>query len=47
METITYLNLKVGETPITRIIDLHMENGVNQYGRAHVEGEVTDRKSVV
>ncbi len=41
METITYLNLKVGETPITRIIDLHMENGVNQYGRAHVEGEVT------
>lgn len=40
METITYLNLKVEGTPITKVLKLDIENGVDTYGKAYVEGEV-------
>lgn len=40
METITYLNLKVEGAPITRILKLDIENGIDMYGKAYVEGEV-------
>ena len=38
METITYLNLKVEGTPITRVLTMDIENGIDMYGKAYVEG---------
>lgn len=40
METITHLNLKVEGTPINRILKMDIENSINTYGHAYVEGEV-------
>lgn len=39
METITYLNLKIEGTPITRVLELNIENGLDMYGKAYIEGE--------
>lgn len=41
METITYLNLKVEGTPITRVLTMDIENGIDMYGKAYVEGETS------
>ena len=40
METITYLNIKVEGTPITKITRINIENAVGTYGTAKVTGEV-------
>lgn len=40
METITYLNLKTDVSPINRLLSLKMENAMNKYGTAKLEGEV-------
>lgn len=39
METITFLNLKVEGTPITKITRLVIQNRIHTYGKAVVEGE--------
>ena len=41
METITYLNLNVEGTPISKVTALEIEHGVNMYGTAVLTGEVT------
>lgn len=41
METITYLNLKVEGTPISKVTALEIEHGVNMYGTAMLTGEVS------
>ncbi len=40
METITYLNLKTDVSPINRLLSLKVENAMNRYGTAKLEGEV-------
>lgn len=41
METITYQNLKVEGTPISKVTELEIDNGLNAYGTATVTGEVS------
>ena len=41
METITYLNLKVEGIPITRVLTMDIDNGIDMYGKAYVEGETS------
>ncbi|MBD5466446.1 MAG: hypothetical protein HDR22_11680 [Lachnospiraceae bacterium] len=41
METITYLNLKVEGTPISKVTALEIDHGMNGYGSATVTGEVS------
>lgn len=41
METITYLNLKVEGTPITKVTHLEIRNAMNKYGSATITGEVS------
>lgn len=41
METITYLNLKVEGTPISKVTALEIDHGMNGYGKATVTGEVS------
>lgn len=41
METITYLNLKVEGTPITKVTALEIDHGMNGYASATVTGEVS------
>lgn len=41
METITYLNLKVEGTPISKVTALEIDHGMNAYGSATVTGEVS------
>ena len=35
METITYLNLKVEGTPITRVLTMDIENGIDDRGNVY------------
>lgn len=40
METITYLNIKVEGAPFKKILSLQINNAINGYGSAYIEGEV-------
>lgn len=44
METITYLNIKVEGVPYTKILSLHIQNAINGYGSAYIEGEIDSEK---
>lgn len=41
METITYLNLKIEGTPISKVTQLVIKNAMNTYGSATITGEVS------
>ena len=41
METITYLNLKIEGTPISKVTQLEIKNAINTYGSATITGEVS------
>lgn len=47
METITYLNIKVEGVPYTKILSLHIQNAINGYGSAYIEGEIDSEKGNV
>ena len=46
METITYLNIKVEGVPYTKILSLHIQNAINGYGSAYIEGEIDSEKEM-
>ena len=41
METISYLNLKVEGTPISKVTKLTIQHGINQHAMAELEGEAS------